>query len=117
MHSGINKSFGKMGKNGNLEYAPYILPTSDGIMITSEPEKYKECGYYPIIEKPYPQDGYIHDKTASLVNDTIYVDWKSIGEKIPPTPQEIEAERLKANITELELAIAELYEQMNGGAV
>ena len=44
----MNKNFGRLDENGNIEYAPVPLIIEEKKFWTNIPEKYLECGVYPI---------------------------------------------------------------------
>lgn len=107
------KHFGKLDENGKLIYAPYTIKTANGfVLITTDPEEYKKRGYYPIVDLPYPQDDYIYERSIWKKENKIYNGWIKVKKREENLGNQ-EIDDLKANLTEIELAIAELYESIN----
>lgn len=73
-----NRNFGKLGESGNLEYALIPLVIEGENVWTNIPEKYIECGYFPIkkTEQPGNKEGYYYTFYYALEDNVIAQKWE-----------------------------------------
>lgn len=76
----MNKNFGRLDENGNVEYAPVPLIIDGKKVWTNIPEKYLECGFYPIVRTEMPEkEGSYFASVWAFENGKIVQKWEEIS--------------------------------------
>ena len=97
-----NLSFGKINETGDIEYALLPLVIDGENVWTNIPEKYIECGFYPVENTEVPEkDGYYYTSYYVIEDEKCVQKWEEheiIPEIETATEEEIqEAIREGAN--------------------